>query len=86
MPAIIEAALAAGAYGACLSGGGSSLIALAGANFHPILQSMQETARSLGIDGRGMILSADQQGARVIAPHKRSRKKSSYRHVPSTLV
>ena len=87
MPAIIEAAIAAGAYGASLSGGGSSLIALAGTNFHPILQSMQETARSLGIDGHGMILAADQQGARVIAPHKRSRKQGgSYRRAPGTLV
>lgn len=86
MPAIIEAAIAAGAYGASLSGGGSSLIALAGANFQPILQSMRETARSLGIDGRGIILSADQQGARIIAPHKRTRKRGSYRRAPGTLV
>jgi homoserine kinase len=86
MPAIIEAAIAAGAYGASLSGGGSSLIALASKNFHPILQSMQETARSLHIDGRGMILSADQQGARVIAPHKRTRKSKGYHQAPGTLV
>lgn len=86
MPAIIEAAIAAGAYGASLSGGGSSLIALASSNLHPILQSMQETARSLGIEGRGMILSADQQGARVIAPHKRTRKRKNYQHAPGTLV
>jgi homoserine kinase len=86
MPAIIEAAVAAGAYGASLSGGGSSLIALASKNFHPILQSMQETARSLGIEGKGMILSADQHGARIIAPHKRSRKKKGYYHAPGTLV
>lgn len=86
MPAIIDAALAAGAHGACLSGGGSSLIALASANFHPILLSMQQAARSLGIDGQGMILSADQQGARVIAPHKRTRKGKRYHHAPGTLV
>lgn len=86
MPAIIEAAVAAGAHGASLSGGGSSLIALASSNFHPILQSMQETARSLGIEGRGMLLSADQQGARVISPHKRSRKRKNYQHAPGTLV
>ncbi len=86
MPAIIDAAIAAGAYGASLSGGGSSLIALASANFHAILQSMRETARSLGIDGHGMILSADQQGARVITPHKRVRKSKGYQRVPGTLV
>jgi len=86
MPEIIAAAIAAGAYGASLSGGGSSLIALASTNFHPILFSMQETARSLGIDGRGMILAADQQGARVIVPHKRARKSNGFRHAPGTLV
>jgi homoserine kinase len=86
MPEIIEAAVAAGAYGASLSGGGSSLIALASSNFHPILQAMQETARSLGIEGRGMILAADQQGARVIAAYKRARKKKNYQSAPGTLV
>ncbi len=86
MPAIIEAALAPGAHGACLSGGGSSLIALASTNFHPILVSMQETARSLGIEGHGRLLSADQQGARVIAPHKRVRKSKGYQNAPGTLV
>lgn len=86
MPAIIDAAVAAGAYGASLSGGGSSLIALASANFHPILQSMQETARSLGIEGRGMILSADQQGARIISPHKRVRKSKGYQQAPGAMV
>jgi homoserine kinase len=86
MPMIIDAAVTAGAYGASLSGGGSSLIALASSNFHPILQSMQETARSFGIEGRGMILSADQRGARVIAPHKRVRKTKYYQQVPGTLI
>lgn len=86
MPAIIEAAVTAGAYGASLSGGGSSLIALASSNFHPILQSMQETARSLGIDGQGMILSADQQGARIISPHKRARKNKNFLQAPGAMV
>jgi len=38
MPDIIQAALDAGAYGASLSGGGSSLIALASSNFQAILR------------------------------------------------
>ena len=66
MPDIIQAALDAGAYGASLSGGGSSLIALASSNFQAILRAMRETARSAGVDGTGMILRADQVGARVI--------------------
>lgn len=86
MPAIIEAAIAAGAYGASLSGGGSSLIALASANFHPILQSMRAAARSSGIEGRGMILSVDQQGARVIAPRGRARKEKGYHRASGALV
>lgn len=86
MPAIINAAIAAGAYGASLSGGGSSLIALASANFHTILQAMKDTARALGVEGRGVILSADQQGARVISAQKRTRKSKNYHRVPDALV
>jgi len=81
MPDIIEAAVTAGAYGACLSGGGSSLIALAGSRFAEVLQAMQETARVVGIEGTGRILRADQNGARVIkAPRSRIRKEVSARY------
>jgi homoserine kinase len=31
-----------------------------------VLQAMQEMARALGVNGTGMILRADQQGARVL--------------------
>lgn len=81
MPDIINAAVAAGAYGACLSGGGSSLIALASSHFHEILQAMQETARAKGVEGTSMILRADQNGARIInAPKVRMRKEASARY------
>jgi homoserine kinase len=80
MPDIIDAAIAAGAYGASLSGGGSSLIALAGSRFQDVLHAMQETARVSGIKGTGKILRADQQGARVInTPRSRVRKEASAR-------
>ncbi len=86
MPDIIQAALDAGAHGASLSGGGSSLIALASSNFHAILKAMQETARSLGVDGTGMILRADQVGARVITTGRsRKRKVSDYRYPSNSL-
>src|SRR5579864_1148090 len=75
MPAIIDAAVAAGAHGASLSGGGSSLIALASENFSAILRAMQETARSLGVEGTGMILHADQSGARVLNLARRPTRK-----------
>ncbi len=81
MPDIIQAAIDAGAHGASLSGGGSSLIALASSNFSAILRAMQDTARSLGIEGTGRILRADQSGARVIASaHDRKRKEGGFRY------
>jgi homoserine kinase len=81
MPDIIQAAVAAGAHGACLSGGGSSLIALASERFHEVLHAMQETAHKLGVEGTGMVLRADQSGARVInTPRGRIRKEVSARY------
>ena len=81
MPAIIDAAVAAGAYGACLSGGGSSLIALASAHFREVLQAMQETARAVGVQGTGRVLRADQNGARILKNSRsRIRKEVSARH------
>lgn len=81
MPDIIQAAVAAGAYGACLSGGGSSLIALTGSHFREVLQAMQGTARAAGIEGTGMVLRADQQGARVLSlSRNRIRKEARARY------
>lgn len=81
MPTIIDAAVAAGAHGASLSGGGSSLIALASSRFHDVLQAMQAAARAASVDGTGMIVRADQNGARVVrTPRSRSRKEMSARH------
>lgn len=81
MPAIIEAAIAAGAHGASLSGGGSSLIALASGQFQAVLQAMQEAASKLGVRGTGMILRADQQGARIVnTSRSRVRKEESARN------
>jgi homoserine kinase len=80
MPDIINAAIAAGAHGACLSGGGSSLIALASSRFHEILHAMQQTARAVGVSGSGKILRADQSGARIIHARRRTRKGVSARY------
>jgi homoserine kinase len=86
MPEIIQAAIDAGAHGASLSGGGSSLIALASSNFSAILRAMQDAARASGVEGTGRILRADQSGARVIAPaHNRKRKESVYRYTSHAL-
>ncbi len=81
MPDIIQSAVAAGAYGACLSGGGSSLIALTGTRFREVLHAMQQTAHTVGIQGTGMILRADQHGARVLnTSRSRIRKEVSARN------
>ncbi len=81
MPEIINAAIAAGAYGACLSGGGSSLIALASSRFNEILRAMETTARAAGVVGTSRILRADQNGARVLnSSRSRIRKEVSARH------
>lgn len=81
MPDIIDAAVAAGAHGACLSGGGSSLIALTSSHFREVLQAMQQTAYAAGIDGTGMVLRADQHGARVLnTARSRIRKEDSARY------
>jgi homoserine kinase len=86
MPDIIQAALDAGAHGASLSGGGSSLIALASSNHQAILRAMQETARSLGVDGSGMILRADQVGARVLTTSRSRKRKVREYHFPSNAL
>ncbi|HLG61767.1 MAG TPA: homoserine kinase [Ktedonosporobacter sp.] len=81
MPDIIKAAVDAGAHGACLSGGGSSLIALASANFSVVLNAMQQTALAAGVQGTGMVLRADQNGARVLnTSRSRIRKEESARY------
>jgi homoserine kinase len=66
MPDIIQAAIDAGAHGASLSGGGSSLIALTSSRFQEVLNAMQRAALEAGVEGTGMILHADQNGARVL--------------------
>jgi homoserine kinase len=86
MPDIIQAALDAGAYGASLSGGGSSLIALASSNFQAILRAMRETAHSAGVDGTGMILRADQVGARVISTSRSKKRKQRSYDFPSNAL
>jgi homoserine kinase len=86
MTEIIQAALDAGAYGASLSGGGSSLIALASSNFQVILRAMRETAHSAGVDGTGMILRADQVGARVITTSRSKKRKHSNYDFPSNAL
>lgn len=61
--AIISAALAAGAYGAFLSGAGSSMAAIAESSAEDVAAAMQSAATTAGHSGRVFILAADRDGA-----------------------
>ena len=72
MGLIFEAALAAGALGAFLSGGGSTILALARDSFEAIAEAMAQAARGAGITGRTRLTRASAQGAHLLteAPTK----------------
>jgi homoserine kinase len=63
----IEAALAAGAHGASLSGAGSSVIALASNRCEGIAAAMLSVAREFGLTARTHILAPDLKGAQFIS-------------------
>jgi len=66
MYAIFDAAKAAGAHCAYLSGGGSTICALATANEQPIADAMQEAARSREVAGQTIITRPTEKGAEVL--------------------
>jgi homoserine kinase len=66
MPALIQAAIDQGAYGACLSGGGSSILALASLEYaEQVRLGLLGAARQAGIGGEARILDVDREGAKV---------------------
>jgi homoserine kinase len=66
MPALIAAALDAGAYGACLSGGGSSILAFAGPDTaQGVGDALLRAANAAEAGGNIRILDADREGAAV---------------------
>ncbi len=67
MPDIIAAALAAGAVGASLSGGGSTILALANRRHDVIASAMSRAAAESGVEGSSRILNIAVGGAKVIA-------------------
>jgi threonine synthase len=69
LPRLLAAARGAGAIGACLSGGGSSILALSqsGDSAERIARSLQETAAELVVSGRALVVSIDRRGAQVSA-------------------
>jgi homoserine kinase len=66
LPVLIEAALDAGAHGACLSGGGSSVLALATGHTERIARALADVARREGMEGTARVTGADDEGARAI--------------------
>ena len=63
---LIRIALEAGALGACLSGGGSSILALAlVSSAEEVGQKMLRAARKAGIGGDVRVLDADREGAKA---------------------
>lgn len=66
MPAIFDAARAAGAHAAYLSGSGSTLCAFATANAQGIADAMLEAARSREVPGETIITRPTERGAEVV--------------------
>jgi homoserine kinase len=66
MTAIFDAARAAGAHAAYLSGSGSTLCAFATANTQGIADAMLEAARTREIEGQTIITRPTEQGAEVV--------------------
>ncbi len=69
LPELIEAALAAGAQGACLSGAGPTVIAFSDdvAAAATIAAAMERRAQSLSMTGRAAVQAVRAEGAHVIA-------------------
>jgi homoserine kinase len=66
MPALqplIVAGLEAGALGACLSGGGSSILALVTQRAEDVCAAMETAARGLALAGRGIVVEIAREGA-----------------------
>jgi homoserine kinase len=67
LPDLLAAARAAGAYGACLSGGGSTVLALvpAGPVCAAVAAAFEQAAGGAGLAGRSAVLDIDVAGAVV---------------------
>jgi threonine synthase len=65
LPDLLGAARAAGAYGACLSGGGPSVLALAKENAEEVAAALKRRAEELQIEGRAVIVEPEVRGASV---------------------
>ncbi len=65
MPRLFAAALGAGAQGVFLSGGGSTILALAHGKHRAIANALAREARPAGVSGRTHVVELTSHGARV---------------------
>ena len=67
LPVLIEAALGAGALGACLAGAGSTVVAFADGDLAAdrVLAALRGAAGAVGLGGRGVRLAVRPEGART---------------------
>jgi homoserine kinase len=66
MPELIRAGIEGGAWGACLCGSGSAILALGSPSKVPgLAEAMRRKAAELGVSGRTMVLDLPATGARV---------------------
>jgi len=72
LPAVIDAALDAGAHSAHLSGAGSAVLALTSRNAEAIGAAMLRAARAHGHDGQVILTRPSDAGARVISDERTS--------------
>ncbi len=67
LPALLEAALKGGAWGAALSGAGTTVCALCSPeNARNVTRAIMDAAASLGVAGRSEVVDAAVPGARVV--------------------
>jgi threonine synthase len=65
LPDMLKTAREAGAYGACLSGGGPTILALAGQRAEEVAAALTRRAEELHIEGRALIVELEPLGASV---------------------
>jgi homoserine kinase len=66
MPRLFDAALDAGAVAACLSGAGSTVLALADEGAERVAEGMERCATGLGIAGTARVVGIRQRGAEIV--------------------
>jgi len=62
---LIAAGRAAGAHGVCLSGSGSSVLALVTRDAEAVRAAMADAARACGVAGRSLVVEISREGARA---------------------